>query len=135
MPSSSTPVALIGRLAVRRAPLADGVEVLEAEAERIHARVAARAHRVGAMLLEHLAHRRGLARSCSRRDSCSRSGGGGGTGAARMFSSSHLPRMVGEVRVGYDVTASTLALPSSPQRFSSASVTRRKWLPYTPEIP
>ena len=47
------------------------------------------------------------------------SGGGGGTGAARMFSSSHLPRMVGEVRVGYDVTASTLALPSRPQRFSS----------------
>ena len=28
------------------------------------------------------------------------SGGGGGTGAARMFSSSHLPRMVGDVRVG-----------------------------------
>src|SRR5688572_11422187 len=62
-------------------------------------------------------------------------GGGGGTGAARIFSSSHLPRMVGDVRVGYDVTASTLAFPSSPQRFSSASVTRLKWLPYTPEMP
>ena len=49
------------------------------------------------------------------------SGGGGGTGAARMLSSSHLPRMVGDVRVGYDVTARTLALPSRPQRFSSAS--------------
>ena len=57
------------------------------------------------------------------------SGGGGGTGAARMLSSSHLPRIVGDVRVGYDVTASTLALPSRPQRFSSASGTRRKWLP------
>src|SRR5262245_19979851 len=56
-------------------------------------------------------------------------GGGGGTGAARMFSSSHLPRIVGDVRVGYDVTARTLALPSSPHRFSSANVTRRKWLP------
>ena len=33
---------------------------------------------------------------------------------------------VGDVRVGYDVTARMLALPSSPQRFSSASVTRRK---------
>ena len=57
------------------------------------------------------------------------SGGGGGTGADRMFSSSHLPRIVGDVRVEYDVTARTLALPSRPQRFSSVSVTRRKWLP------
>jgi hypothetical protein len=63
------------------------------------------------------------------------SGGGGGTGAERMFSSSHFPRTVGEVRVGYEVTARTLALPSSPQRFSSASVTRLKWLPYTPSMP
>src|SRR5581483_6748190 len=62
-------------------------------------------------------------------------GGGAGGGAARIFSSSHLPRIVGDVRVVYDVTASTLALPSSPKRFSSVSTTRRKWLPYTPEIP
>ncbi len=56
-------------------------------------------------------------------------GGGAGGGAARIFSSSHLPRMVGEVRVVYEVTASTLALPSSPKRFGSVSLTGRKWLP------
>ena len=37
--------------------------------------------------------------------------------------------MVGAVRVVYEVTASTLALPNSPKRFSSVSITRRKWLP------
>ena len=84
--------------------------------------------RIRAMLLQHLAHRRGLPVLSSSRLVFTL-GGGGGTGAARMFSSSHLPRIVGEVRLGYDVTASTLALPSSPQRFSSVSVTRRKWLP------
>src|SRR5690348_16363018 len=56
-------------------------------------------------------------------------GGGAGGGAARMFSRIHLPRMVGEVRVVYEVTARTLALPSRPKRFSSVSLTRRKWLP------
>src|SRR4026208_1866981 len=102
---------------------------------------------IGSIRAWHDAHT-GLARCCS---SISRTvvvlpsllssrlvlafGGGGGTGAARMFSSSHLPRIVGEVRVGYDVTASTLPLPRRPQRVSSATVTRRKWLPYTPEIP
>ena len=33
------------------------------------------------------------------------------------------------VLVEYDVTARMPALPSKPQRFSSLSVTRRKWLP------
>src|SRR5690242_20921019 len=56
-------------------------------------------------------------------------GGGAGGGAARIFSRSHLPRMVGDVRVVYDVTARTLALPNSPKRFGSVSWTRRKWLP------
>ena len=50
-------------------------------------------------------------------------GGGGGTGAARMFSSSHLPRMVGEVRVGYEVTAEDTApyraAPSGSRRRAS----------------
>ena len=53
-------------------------------------------------------------------------GGGGGTGAARMFSSSHLPRMVGDVRCGYDVIDRMAAFPSRPHRFSSASAVRRK---------
>src|SRR5205823_11937758 len=36
------------------------------------------------------------------------SGGGGGGGALRMFSRIHLPRLTGEVRVGFDVTVSTV---------------------------
>src|SRR5688500_7398459 len=63
------------------------------------------------------------------------SGGGGGTDVARIFSRSHLPRIVGDVRCGYDVTDSTLAFPSNPQRFGSESSTRRKCVPYTSLIP
>ena len=48
--------------------------------------------------------------------SCGTSGGGGGTGVPRMFSRIHLPRTTGDVRSAYDVTASTLPWPSSPQR-------------------
>src|SRR4029453_12337267 len=44
----------------------------------------------------------------------STSGGGGGGGVPTMFSRIHLPRMTGEVRVGLEVTVSTLALLSSP---------------------
>ena len=56
-------------------------------------------------------------------------GGGGGGGVPRMFSRIHLPRSTGDVRLGYDVTASTLPWPSRPRRFSSGSVTRRNRLP------
>ena len=47
------------RTAVLRAPRADAVEVLEAEADRVHARVARGARRVVAMLLHLLAERAG----------------------------------------------------------------------------
>ena len=57
------------------------------------------------------------------------SGGGGGGGAPSMFASSHRPRIVTDVRLGYDVTVRTLAWPSSPPRVPSVNVTRRKWLP------
>ena len=57
------------------------------------------------------------------------SGGGGGGGAPRMFASSHRPRIVTDVRFGYDVTVKTLPWPSSPPRIPSANATRRKWLP------
>ena len=58
VPSGSTADASIGcgGLAARP-PLADGVEVLERETERIHHRMTARADRVGAMLRQPLAHR------------------------------------------------------------------------------
>jgi hypothetical protein len=55
--------------------------------------------------------------------------GGAGGGAARMFSSRYFPRIVGAVRVEYDVTDRSAALPSRPKRFSSVSVTRRKFSP------
>ena len=63
-------------------------------------------------------------------------GGGGGGGIPRMFSSTHLPRCTGDVRLAYDVTARMLACPRSPPRgLFSGSVTRRKWLPYTFGMP
>src|SRR5689334_21913398 len=62
-------------------------------------------------------------------------GGGDGGGVPSTFSRIHFPRSTGEVRLGYDVTVSTLPWPSSPRRFSSVRVTRRKRLPYTFGIP
>src|SRR5579862_5985189 len=58
-------------------------------------------------------------------------GGGGGGGAFKILSRIHLPRNTGEVRVGYDVTISTLACVKMPPRsgafpFSPFSATRRK---------
>src|SRR5262249_56002445 len=56
-------------------------------------------------------------------------GGGGGGGVPRICRSTHLPRIVGAVRLGYDVTVNTLACPSKPNRFGSVSATRRNSLP------
>src|SRR5207247_9250794 len=56
-------------------------------------------------------------------------GGGGGGGEPRSCSNTHLPRIVGAVRLGYDVTANMLACPSSPYRFGSSSFTRRNSVP------
>src|SRR5262249_14466137 len=56
-------------------------------------------------------------------------GGGGGGGVPRRFSRINFPLSTGEVRLGYDVTVRILPCPSSPRRFSSASLTRRNWLP------
>ena len=52
--------------------------------------------------------------------------GGGAGGVPRMFSRIHLPRLTGEVRVGFDVAARTLAWVSTPPRGVPASETRRK---------
>ena len=49
-------------------------------------------------------------------------GGGGGGGEPRMFSSIHLPRITGEVRVAYEVTVRMLPWPSRPPRVSSVRV-------------
>ena len=43
-------------------------------------------------------------------------GGGGGGGDASRFSSTHLPRSTGEVRVAYEVSVRMLPWPSRPPR-------------------
>ncbi len=58
-------------------------------------------------------------------------GGGAGGGDASSTSMIHLPRSTGEVRSATDVNARMLPWPSSPRRFSSASVTRRNSGPLT----
>src|SRR5439155_5514801 len=95
---------------------------------------------IGSMRAWQLAHT-GLARCCSMRPRIERTllclssfsdgtlSGGGGGGAPRRFSSNHLPRRVGEVRVGYEVTVRMLACPNNPRRAGSVTTTRRKSLP------
>src|SRR4029077_20835127 len=46
------------------------------------------------------------------------SGGGGGGGVPRTFVSNHLPRIVGDVRLAYEVTVRMLPWPISPFRSS-----------------
>ena len=114
------------RAGVVRPPRADGVEVFHREPDRV-------------ITLWQLAQA-GLARCstiCSRivfvaapgsgSFSAGTLGGGGAGGVPRMFSSTHLPRSTGDVRVACDVTASKPPLPSSPLRASSSSV-------YAPEL-
>ena len=94
---------------VRHVPMR--VEVLEREAQRVHPRVAARAHRI--LRDAARAARAPSAAPLPSAPSSSRAGtlgGGGGGGAPRRFSSSHLPRSTGEVRLGYDVTVRMLPL-------------------------
>ena len=114
-----------------RPPAAHRVEVLQREPERIHRRVAARARRVAAVLLEPRAHRDEPPALVLVRSASATSGGGGGGGAPSKLPSTHLPRSTGEVRFGYEVTVSRLAWPSSPLRWSWAapSVTRRNRSP------
>ena len=42
--------------------------------------------------------------------------GGGGGGVPRMFDSTYLPRVTGDVRFPYELSVSTLPCPSSPRR-------------------
>ena len=111
-------VATPGRLSRRyhRPPAADAVEVLEGEADRVHELVAARARRILAVLLHAVAHRLALPGFSS---SGGTSAGGGGGGVPRMFVSTYLPRVTGDVRLVYDVSARTLPWPSRPLRASS----------------
>ena len=120
VPSSSSPDASIGAARVARPPRADRVEVLEREPDRIHQLVAARAHRVRAVLLHLLAHRERLRPSrCCLLSGGTLAGGGGG-GVPSRLSRIHLPRTTGDVRSGCDVTrqdaARARAGPCAPRR-------------------
>ena len=107
-------------------PLADGVEVLEREADRIDVAMARGAHRVGAMPLELLAHggRPVLVRAL--REIAARTAGGGSGGVFSRFEMMYLPRSTGDVRLATDVIDRMLPWPSRPRRFGSVTGTRRK---------
>ena len=64
-------------------------------------------------------------------------GGGGGGGVPRMLSRMKSPRLTGEVRVGFEVTASTVPSVRMPPRrdFRAADTTRRISSPITFVIP
>jgi hypothetical protein len=85
-------------LAVAVAPAADGVEVLHREADRVHPRMAAGACRCRAVLNHRVAQRERLAGSRFVLSAGTSAGGGGGAAESR-FSSTHLPRSTGDVRV------------------------------------
>ena len=88
-------------LAVRRPPAADGVVVLEREAERVHLLVAGGALGVGPVLLHPLAERGGVDGVLALVQLRGRSGGGGGGGVPRICCKIHLPALHrrGPVRV------------------------------------
>ena len=47
-------------------------------------------------------------------------GGGGGGGVFRIWSSTHLPRFTGAVRVGLEVSVRMLACVNKPPRFGGS---------------
>ena len=63
-------------------------------------------------------------RSATRSGICAVPGGGGGGGASNKESNTHLPRLTGEVRVGFDVAVSTLACASTPPPRAASTGTR-----------
>ena len=97
-----------------RSPAADRVEVLQREADRIHQVVAARAGDVGAVFGQSLAH--GEVAETVLSLSAGTSGNGGGGGVPTMFARTQLPRITGDVRVAYEVTARILPCRSNPPR-------------------
>ena len=120
VPSASWPGRVDRHARVALAPGADEVEVLERKPDRVHDLVARGTHRVGAVQLEPLAQRGRLGRLDRSSRFTSTPGGGCGGGVPSRFSSTHLPRDTGEVRVATDVTVSMLPWPSRPRRGLSA---------------
>ena len=129
VPSASSPETSSTCPPSVRPPRADGVEVLEREADRIHHLVAAGTGRVGAMLGELLAHRprpialprllRATARSAA-------------AGAAACRAGSRAPTCrAGRARCAWRATSAPGCppCPSSPRRASSRTGTRRNSLP------
>ena len=64
------------------------------------------------------------------------SGGGGAGGVPKIASRIKTPRFTGDVRVGFEVTASTLPWVSTPPRaLSGGNITLRIVRPVTPGMP
>ena len=108
-----------------RSPAPHRVVVLEREADRIHQLDDSPRRRIRPMLGQPLAHGRGCCAASSCPSSAGTFGGGGGGGTPSRLSSIHLPRMTGDVRVGYDVTIRMLPWRRSPPRTPSSGRTRR----------
>ncbi len=99
-------------------PFADGVKVFHPEAERIHLLMARSAGEVLTVLAPSA---RGANRASFFPSSPSSSStfGGGGGGVPSYCSITHLPRFTGEVRVGFEVIANTLACVSHASRVAN----------------
>jgi len=118
-------------------PVAQSVEIFERESDRIHPFVTGAAEFVRAVHGQHFAERRVVAlerffggleiRDVRRRR--------GRRGAKNIFEHEK-PRFTGEVRVGFDVTVSTVPCVSTPPRgLSGGRVTRRQRIAFTPGTP
>ena len=99
VPSDVTPDASIRPDPVVSRQLPTPSKFSSAKPERVHDAVAGRAGGIGAVHFHALAHGHRLA-SPSFSASAGTFGGGGGGGVPRSFSSTHLPRIVGAVRLG-----------------------------------
>ncbi len=62
-------------------------------------------------------------------------GGGGGGGVPKILSSTHFPRLTGEVRVGLEVTVRIDACVKTPPRWSPGSEILWKSSPSTLSMP
>jgi hypothetical protein len=101
----SSPLTSMGASLSVVAPAALVVEVLEAEADRIHDPMAGRAHAGLARWISRISRSVALGLAWRTNCSCGMLGGGGGGGLPIISSSTQRPRRVGLVRSGCEFTA------------------------------
>ena len=122
-PPGSSPEGSIVASFVLVAPAADGVEVLQAEAERVELRVADGAVRIRPVLLHLLPEGAGQLRPLVFQLEVRHVRRGRRRGRPRgVCSRTHFPRLTGEVRVGFEVMVRMLAIVRTPPRRPSLNV-------------